>query len=266
MSLSSEALVTLTQAKNFLRLDAAATLRIDAEYVGIGTGSATAFSLDNTPIVGSLQLYVNGTLQVEGSEKDYTISGVDITFVTVPPSGHQITASYDKVASDSTFESYDDELLENLINSATKKAEDYTGRAFIRRAINEIRIGDNKVVLKLHKRPVVSVSAVSVGGDTLTTHTERLSIGRLYHPTIWPLDYEIIVDYIAGYAATRTATQALVPDAVIAVLIAVAVAYENRLGIKSQNISGIGSVDYGDPEGLPEASRKKLDSLKVNIL
>lgn len=263
MSLNAIALVTLPQAKAHLRVDVAASLRIDAEYVGKGDGSDTTFSLDNTPIVGSVQLYVNGTLQVEGSENDYTISGADITFVTVPPSGHQITASYDKEASDNTFESYDDELLENLINAATKKAEDYTGRAFIIRDITETHIGDNKQVLKLYKQPVVSVSAVSVGGDALTTYTERLTIGRIYHPVVWPLDYEVIVAYVAGYATVRAATQALVPDAVTAVLLMVANLFENRTDqLKSENITGVGSVTYD----IPSQAKELLNSLKVNVI
>jgi len=265
MSLSDTALVTLVQAKAHLRVDAVASLRIPAEYVGVGTGSATAFSLDNTPIEGSVQLYVNGTLQVEGSENDYTISGADITFVTVPPSGHQITASYDKEASDTTFESYDDELLENLINAATKKAEDYTGRAFIIRDITETHIGDNKQVLKLYKQPVVaaSISAVSVGGDALSSWTERLTIGRIYHLVVWPLDYEIIVAYKAGYATTQAATQALVPDAVAAVLLIIANLFENRTDqLKSESIAGLGSVTYD----IPSQAKELLNPLRVNIL
>lgn len=264
MSLNATALVTLVQAKAHLRVDAVASLRVPAEYVGKGTGSATAYSLDNTPIVGSVQLYVNGTLQEEGSENDYTISGADITFVTVPPSGHQITASYDKEASGNTFESFDDELLENLINAATKRAEDYTGRAFIQRAIaEETHIGDNRQMLRLYKRPVVSVSAVSVGGTALTTYTKRLTIGRLYHPVVWPLDYEVIVAYVAGYAATRAATQALVPDAVVAVLLIVANLFENRTDqLKSESISGLGSVTYD----IPSQAKALLDPLRVNLL
>lgn len=264
MSLSNTALVTLVQAKAYIRVNAATNLRIDAEYVGEGDGSDKTFSLANTPVIGSLQLYVNNVLQVEVT--DYTISGADITFETAPTVSHPITATYDKEASANTFEAYDDDLLEMLIEAATKKAEDYTGRAFVQREIVETRIGDGVQVLKLYKLPVTDVASVVIEDVGYTDFSERLSIGRIYHLYIWPVDYEIVITYTAGYGANRAATQALIPDAVAAVLGAIATWYENRMGIKSQNISGIGSIDYGDLEGLPEASKKKLDSLRVNTL
>ena len=268
MTLSATALVNLTQAKNYLRVDAAASLHVDAEYVSVGdVGGTVEFDLANIPIEGSLKLYVvdrDPALQVE--DTDFTISGLTITFTEAPTSGKAITASYDHAAEDDTFESYDDDLLERLIVAATKKSEDYTGRAFIQREIVETRIGDGTKTLKLYKMPVDDVTSITVGGDALIEWSERLSIGRIYHLIAWELDAEIIITYDAGYDTDRTVTQALVPDAVIAVLIAVAAWYENRMGIKSQNISGIGSVDYGDLEGLPEASKRKLDSLRVSVI
>ena len=133
MSLSATALITVVQAKNYIRLDAASSLTIAAEYVGAGDGAETVFTLDNTPISGSLKLYLNNVLQVEDTA--FTLSTATVTFTVAPTSTHPITASYEYTASDNTFESYDDDLLENLINAATKKCEDYTGRAFIQRAI-----------------------------------------------------------------------------------------------------------------------------------
>ena len=269
MALSDIALITLIQAKNYLKVDAVASLQIFAEYVGTGNPPNKIFTLDNTPTTGSLKLYVANELGVPVLQTEithYSISEATITFVTAPASDRAVTAAYDKAAAANTFESYDDDLLERLIEAATKKAEDYTGRAFVQREITETHIGDNKQVLKLYKQPVVDVDSITVAGEALTQWSERLSIGRIYHYTVWPADYEIVVTYTAGYGANRAATQALVPDAVMAVLIAVAVWYENRMGIKSQNISGVGSIDYGDPEGLPEASKKKLDSLRVNVL
>ena len=93
MALSATALVTLAQAKNYLRLDAAASVIVWAEYVGEGDGSDVTFDLDNTPIDGTLKLYVNNVLQVETT--DYSISTATITFVTAPTSGYPITANYE---------------------------------------------------------------------------------------------------------------------------------------------------------------------------
>ncbi len=264
MTLSATALVTLIQAKNYLRVDAVSSLHIDAEFLGVGDGSDVTFDLDNTPLEGSLKLYVNDVLQVE--DTDFTISTATITFTVAPTLDYGITASYDYAAGNNTFESYDDDILETLIEAATKQAEDYTGRAFVQREFIETHIGDNRQVLKLYRQPVDSISSVTVGGDALTTFIERLTIGRIYHLVVWPLDYEVVVTYTAGYGASRAATQALIPDAVAAVLGAIAVWYENRMGIKSQQISGVGSIDYGALEELPEASKEKLNSLRVNIL
>jgi len=268
MALSATALIDLTQAKNYLRVDTASSLHVDAEYVGVGTeGGEDEFPLigNKVPISGSLKLYVENVLQDE--DTNFSIASYTITFKagSVPGDGDIITASYDYTATVDTFESYDDLLIEDLIEAATKKAEDYVGRAFVQREITETHIGDNKQVLRLYKRPVVDVDTITIGGESLTSWSERLSIGRVYHLVVWPEDYEIVVVYTAGYGADRAATQALVPDAVTAVLIAVATWYENRLGVKSQNISGVGSIDYGDPDDLPEASKKKIGSLRVNV-
>ena len=260
MSLSDTALVTLVQAKNFLRMDAAASLHIDAEYVGTGDGETDEFDLDHTPIEGSLKLYVNNSLQTETTH--YSISGATITFVTAPTDTHPITASYDYAASSDTFEEYDDDLLEILIEAATKKAEDYTGRVFVQRDITETHIGDGTNLLRLYKWPATDITSVTIGDTALETWTERLAMGRIYYDYGFTLDYEVEVVYMAGYGADRAATQALVPSAVTAVLVAIANWWENRLGVNSENISGVGSISYLIGE-LPEQSKKLLDSLKV---
>lgn len=51
---------------------------IDGE---VPAGSGTAFTLANTPIVGSVKLYRNGVRQTAGGV-DYTISGVNITLTS----------------------------------------------------------------------------------------------------------------------------------------------------------------------------------------
>ena len=44
-------------------------------------GSNTAFTLANTPVVGSEHVYLNGVLQESGAGNDYTISGTAITML-----------------------------------------------------------------------------------------------------------------------------------------------------------------------------------------
>lgn len=169
MSLSDIALVTVPQVKAYLKIDAVAALVIEAEYVGMGDGETTVFTLDNAVVEGSLRLYVDGELQMENI--DFTLSDTTITFTTAPAPDMPITASYDKVATDGTFESYDNEVFEILIEAATQKAENYTGRAFVQCEITEKHFGDGTTILKLYRQPVVSVSSVT------RYHTERVGTG-----------------------------------------------------------------------------------------
>ena len=59
-------------------------------------GSNTAFTLANTPVVGSEHLYLNGVLQESGAGNDYTISGANITMLTAPLTGEKLRVSYRK--------------------------------------------------------------------------------------------------------------------------------------------------------------------------
>jgi uncharacterized phiE125 gp8 family phage protein len=266
MSLNTTALVTLNQARNYIQSNPASTQIVSAEYVGMGDGGTKVFTLDHTPISGSLQLYVNGTLKVE--DTDFTLSTATVTFGTAPTLNHPITASYTSSASDNTFEDLEDELIENLINAATQKCEDYTGRAFIQRSITEYQYGDGTEWLRLRKTPVSSITSVTLDETALTVsddYTDFSKIGRLKR-SAWDYEELITIVYTAGYGETRAATQTLVPDAVTAVLIAVANWYENRLGVKTESVTGIGSASYGETDELPEAAKNCLSSLRMNLI
>ena len=273
MALSATALVTRSQAKNFIHKDPASSLHVFAEYVGVGDGNDTTFSLDNTPVSGSLRLYVNNSLQTEVTE--YTISGAGLTFITAPPLNHGITADYDYAAASDTFEEWDDDLIDILINAATKKCEDFCRRAFVRRAITENRIGDGGARVVLNKKPVSSLTSVTLAGSTMTEDTDFTlydSEGVMLRPAgvsfwtddihaaSWTNTAKIVISYEAGYADTVAATQALVPEAVTAVLVAVANWYENRLGLISETVAGVGAQSYalGD---MPAQSKKLLSGL-----
>lgn len=43
------------------------------------SGSGTSWTLANTPVAGTVQLYANGQRLIVGSGNDYTISGTNIT-------------------------------------------------------------------------------------------------------------------------------------------------------------------------------------------
>jgi hypothetical protein len=326
MTLSTTALVTLNQAKSYLKVDAAASLHIAAEYVGTGTGTEDDFALDHTPVEGTLKLYVNNTLKVETTDFTLTVAAIKFVTAAIPTNGQIVTASYDYAASANTFDSYDDDIIERLIEGATKKAQDYCGRQFVNDTITENHQGDG-AIMRLYKRPVNSITAVSykttetftgdavtadfvldytpysgslkvyVDGtlqtsathynlttatvtftagnipssgaviiciynitmDISTDYTEQLSIGRLKGSFDKNTEYQVI--YSAGYGADRDTVQPLIPDAVTAVLIILANDYNNRMGVSSENVSGIGSVSYDT--GIPETARAKLQSLRV---
>lgn len=61
---------------------------------GTVNGSNVTFTLANTPVSGSDEVYLNGLIQDSGGGNDYTISGATITFATAPQSGDKIRCSY----------------------------------------------------------------------------------------------------------------------------------------------------------------------------
>jgi hypothetical protein len=52
-----------------------------------GDDVTTEFDLGDTPVANSVQVFLNGLLQEEGSGKDYTLADDDVTFATAPASG-----------------------------------------------------------------------------------------------------------------------------------------------------------------------------------
>ena len=102
--MSLTALVTLNQARNYIQSNPASTLIVSAEYVGMGDGGTKVFTLDHTPVSGSLQLYVNGTLKVQ--DTDFTLSTATVTFRNAPTLNHHLTASYVYTATSDSFEGY----------------------------------------------------------------------------------------------------------------------------------------------------------------
>lgn len=58
------------------------------------SGYSGEHTLGNTPIANSVQIYLNGLLQEEGSGKDYTLTGAVIQFATEPISNDIILVHY----------------------------------------------------------------------------------------------------------------------------------------------------------------------------
>jgi len=56
----------------------------------------TDFELLNDPIIGTVEINLNGLLQVPGIGFDYTISGKDIVFAKAPRTNSDLLASYAK--------------------------------------------------------------------------------------------------------------------------------------------------------------------------
>jgi hypothetical protein len=61
---------------------------------GTVNGVNVTFVLANTPLSGTLTLYLNGLEQEGGAGNDYTISGATITFTNAPVSGDKVRADY----------------------------------------------------------------------------------------------------------------------------------------------------------------------------
>lgn len=61
---------------------------------GLVNGSNVTYTLANTPVTGTEQLYLNGIQQEPGAGNDYTIAAAVITFLSAPVTGDKIRVSY----------------------------------------------------------------------------------------------------------------------------------------------------------------------------
>ena len=61
---------------------------------GLLNSSNVTYTLANTPVAGSVMLFLNGIKQKAGAGNDFTISGLTITMAVAPDSGESIEASY----------------------------------------------------------------------------------------------------------------------------------------------------------------------------
>lgn len=61
---------------------------------GLINSSNVTYTLANSPVAGTVEVYLNGLLQAPGSGLDYTISGQTITFSKAPHTNSDIYVSY----------------------------------------------------------------------------------------------------------------------------------------------------------------------------
>ena len=61
-----------------------------------GTDGNATFTIANTPVSGTVRVYVNGLRQDLGAGQDYTFSGTTITFVSgaIPVAGSKVRVDY----------------------------------------------------------------------------------------------------------------------------------------------------------------------------
>ena len=157
-----------------------------------------------------------------------------------------------------------DNVIEALIESATRKTEDYCASRWVSREITETHIGVGDKFLYLWRMPISEVTEVTIDAEAYTSYEERLTIGALYGA--WPSLSEIIVTYTAGYIDDIGTAVANIPDAVIAVMQCVAIWFNNPLGATTENIAGVGSIVYGGDIELPDAVKAKLSDLRKRII
>jgi Avian adenovirus fibre, N-terminal len=107
--------VTVVAAGIGVNIDAA-TMQISANQLGVKTGTFitlanivtretptglvnganTTYTLANTPIAGTEEIYLNGILQEPGAGNDYTIATSTVTMLAAPQTGDRLRITYRK--------------------------------------------------------------------------------------------------------------------------------------------------------------------------
>lgn len=74
----------------------AARFIVNEAPAGTIDGVNVTFTLAFTPVVGTVQVRLNGLGQVVGAGNDYTISGAVITYLAAPKTGDSVLVDYIK--------------------------------------------------------------------------------------------------------------------------------------------------------------------------
>lgn len=78
---------------DYKAIDVEAVLDTDVKFED-KSGTVIPFDLVSTPVVNSVQVFLNGLLQQEGSGKDYTLSTKTVTFTTAPEADDNLLVHY----------------------------------------------------------------------------------------------------------------------------------------------------------------------------
>jgi hypothetical protein len=70
---------------------------INEKPIGLINNINHTYILVNTPVVGTVLVFLNGLLQAPGVGLDYTISGSTITFVKAPKTNNDLYVSYIRI-------------------------------------------------------------------------------------------------------------------------------------------------------------------------
>lgn len=150
---------------------------------------------------------------------------------------------------------HDDDLLEIYIAAAISKTEDYCSTFWTARDTTETHVGNNTPALYLYRLPVNSVDKLTINGEENDSWVQRK--GTLYY--YWPSKSEIKVTYNAGFTEPPATAK-------LAILQTIAMWYENKSGVQSQAIQGVGSMQFDLGLDLPMEIKSKLSSLRQRIL
>lgn len=236
MALSSAALITLAEAKSYLKIETAThgerfkvtNKELTSNVATLTTAQAHGLAVNDTAYVANVDSTFDGTHTV-------TAVGSSKTFSYAKTAGNVAsTAVTDETAEvqNATIDSF----LESLIESSTEEINDKTGTAWKSASYTEtytvrpeVRTFTNgyagtyePLYLYLRHRPLISLTSISYDeGDTTEdidestscyryTEAELKNIGAIYCSTGWPVGERVVtVTYTAGYASVPYKIQKL---------------------------------------------------------
>lgn len=243
-ALSSVALVTLPDAKEYLRVDDDSHDEIILRLIEAATKIAENYS-DRAFIQRSiteshegdgdniLRLFKRPISSITSVVRDVSETGSD-------GDGSTVAWTLSESPTSGSVKVYADGILQTLTTDYTISGSVVT---FVTAPAADVKIAFT------YTHTIIKISE----------YTEQLNKGKIIGATAWASSTIYTVVYTAGEASTREATQALIPNAVTAVLLILSDLYENRGDtVDSVSISGIGSASYK----LPSRAERILFNMK----